>query len=124
MKYFFYLCLVIFFTMNIAHAQGIDGKWTGEMQSPNGPMDLTFNFHVTGDSLTGGVESQMGEIPISNGKVNDSTFSFDVSFNGMTIQHQCVVKSDSTISMKVAGMQDEENEIILKRLPESKDESK
>ncbi len=123
MARFLYFCLAIFLAVSIAHAQSIDGKWKGEMQSPNGPFDLTFNFKVSGDSLTGSVTSQMGEIPISNGKVDGKKFSFDVSFNDMTINHQCTVMGDS-ISMKVEGIQGEPTEIILKRLPESKDESK
>jgi hypothetical protein len=124
MARFFYFCLAIFLAMSITHAQSINGQWKGEMQSPNGPFDLTFNFKVSGDSLTGSVTSQMGEIPISNGKFNDTTFSFDVDVNEMTIHHKCIVKSDSTISMTVEGMQGEPSEIILKRVPESKDESK
>ena len=123
MSRLFSLCLVFFLVMSVAHAQGIDGKWNGEMEGPNGSFPLTFNFHVVADSLTGAVESQMGDIPISNGEIDGKKFSFDVSFNQMTITHQCTVTSDSTISMKVKGMQ-EPMEIILKKLPESKDESK
>jgi hypothetical protein len=123
MSRLFYFCLAFFLAVTIAHAQNIDGKWKGEMQSPNGAMDLTFNFQVAGDSLTGSVESQMGEIPISNGKVDGKKFSFDISFNDMTINHQCTVMGDS-ISMKVEGMQGEPTEIILKRVSESNDESK
>ena len=123
MSRLFYFCLVIFFAISVAHAQSIDGKWNGEMQGPNGSFPLTFNFHVVADSLTGAVESQMGDIPISNGKVDGKNFSFDVSFNEMTIKHQCTVTSDSTISMKVEGMQGP-MEIILKRQAEAKDESK
>jgi hypothetical protein len=123
MSRFFYFCVVVFLAMGIGHAQGIDGKWKGEMQGANGSMDLTFNFHVTGDSLTGSVESQMGEIPISNGKVDGKAFSFDVSFNDMTIIHQCTFMSDS-ISMKVPGMQGDTMQIMLKRIPEPNNEAK
>ncbi len=124
MKHLFYFCLVIFLAIGIANAQSINGKWKGEMQGPNGAFDLTFNFHVTGDSLTGSVDSQMGETPISNGKYNDSTFTFDVSFNDMTIHHECTVTSDSTISMKAEGMQGQPMELILKRVADEKDKSK
>ena len=120
---FFYLCSVVFLAMSITHAQGIDGKWGGQMQGPNGAFDLTFNFHTAGDSLSGSVTSQMGEIPITNGKVNDTTFTFDVNINEMTIHHQCRVTSDTTISMKAEGMQGP-MELTLKRVPESDDESK
>jgi hypothetical protein len=118
------ICATAFLMVSIAHAQGIDGKWKGEMQGPNGSMQLTFNFKVIGDSLTGSVEGGMGEIPITNGKVNGKTFSFDVDVNDMTISHQCTVMGDS-ISMKINGFQEgEPMEIILKRAPETGDESK
>jgi len=124
MSRLFYFGLVSFLAISIGFAQGINGKWKGQMESPNGSMDLTFNFLVSGDSLTGTVESQMGEIPISNGKINGKTFSFDVNVGEMTINHECTVMSDS-ISMKVPGMPGgEDTAIILKRLPESKKESK
>jgi hypothetical protein len=64
----------------------------------------------------------MGEIPITNGKINGKKFSFDTSFNDRTISHQCTVMGDS-ISVKSQGMRGE-REIILKRLPESNNESK
>jgi hypothetical protein len=124
MSRFYYFGVVFVLAMSIGHSQDIKGKWKGEMQSPNGPMELTFNFKVSGDTLSGTVASPMGEIPISNGKVNSKTFSFDVNVNEMTISHQCTVMSDS-ISMKVPGMPGgEDMAIILKRVPELNKESK
>jgi len=117
-----YFCLAFFLAMSIANAQSIEGKWKGEMQGPNGSFELTYNFHVIGDSLTGSLETQMGEIPISNGKINGKNFSFDTSFNDRTISHQCTVMGDS-ISMKSQGMRGE-RVMILKRLPKSNDKSK
>jgi hypothetical protein len=124
MSRLFYFGVVVFLAMSIGHAQDINGKWKGEMQSPNGPMELTFNFKVSGDTLNGTVASPMGELPISNGKINGKTFSFDVNANEFTINHQCIVMSDS-ISMKVPGMPGgEDMAIILKRVPELNKESK
>jgi hypothetical protein len=123
MSRFFYFCVVILFVMSIGNAQDINGKWKGEMQSPNGAMELTFNFKVSGDSLNGSAVSPMGELPISNGKINGKTFSFDVSVNDFTMNHQCTFMVDS-ILMKVPGMGGEEMAIILKRVPELNKESK
>ena len=122
MSRLFYFCFAIFFVMSIAHAQSIEGKWKGEIQGPNGTFDLTYNFHVVGDSLTGSLETQMGEIPISNGKIDGKKFSFDTSFNDRIISHQCTVMGDS-ISVKSQGMRGE-RVMILKRLPESSNKSK
>jgi hypothetical protein len=120
------LCLfvVALFTVNIAFAQDINGKWKGEMQSPNGPMDLVFNFKAIGDSLSGTVESPMGELPITNGKIDGKTFSFLVNAGEMTINHQCTTLGDS-ISMKVPGMPGGETmELMLKRVTEGQKQSK
>lgn len=124
MTRFLLVCTAVFLAAGIAKAQGIDGKWKGEMQGPNGSMGLTFDFKVSGDSLTGSVEGQMGQIPITNGKVKGRTFSFDVDVSNMTIVHQCTVMGDS-ISMKINGFQGgEPMEVILKRVPKTDDEAK
>jgi len=119
------LCFVVIalFATSIGFAQGINGKWKGEMQGPNGSMELTFAFKAMGDSLTGTVTSPMGEIPITNGKVDSTKFTFDVNVNDMTISHECTVMSDS-ISMKITGMPGDAPPIILKRVSEADNKSK
>ncbi len=113
------LCALTIIVSSLLAAQDINGKWKGEMQSPNGPMELIFAFQVSGDSLTGNVASQMGEIPISNGKINGKSFSFDVNIGEMTISHQCTFLKDS-ISMKVPGMEGDTVEMFLKPVPAPK----
>ncbi len=99
----------------ITSGLNIDGRWQGEMGNPDmGNMVLVFNFKVDGETLTGTVESDMGNMPISNGKVNGADFSFDVDAGGMVISHQCVY-SDETISMTVPGFGDG-GSMILKRM--------
>jgi hypothetical protein len=115
----FLLCLLTTFVFGFIITQDIDGKWKGEMQSPNGPMELIFTFQASGDSLTGSVVSMMGELPISNGKINGNSFAFDVNIGEMIINHQCTFMQDS-ISMKVPGMQGDTIEMFLKRVPETK----
>ena len=112
------------FAVSIGFAQDINGKWKGQMQSPNGPMDLVFNFKANGDSLSGTVESPMGELPITNGKIDGKTFSFQVNAGEMTINHQCTALGDS-ISMKVPGMPGGETmELMLKRVTEAEKQTK
>jgi len=116
--------VVALFAVNIGVAQDINGKWKGEMQSPNGPMDLVFNFKAIGDSLAGTVEGPMGELPIVNGKVDGKTFFFQVNAGEMTINHQCTAMGDS-ISMTIPGMPGgEAMELMLKRVMEEQNQSK
>ena len=114
------ICTVLTFSvLGFTLASTIDGKWKGSFKGPDGDMELTYTFKVsaTGDTLTGSVQSQMGEIKLINGKVNGDSFSFDIEVNEMTIHHACK-KIEESISMKVPGMDGAETEILLSRIKE------
>jgi hypothetical protein len=63
------------------------------MSGPNGEIELNFTFNVNNDTLSGNATSEMGSLPIENGKVNGNKFSFDVEFNGHIIHHNGVLDS-------------------------------
>jgi hypothetical protein len=99
----------------------INGRWLSKFETPDGEtMELTFTFKVDGDKLTGKVESAMGEIELTNGKVKGDEFSFDVDLGGNTIGHDCKISGDE-IKMKVKGLGGDESqparEFTLKRIP-------
>jgi hypothetical protein len=72
----------------------VDGDEDGQS------FPLTFTFKQDGATLTGTVQGPQGDpIAISNGKIDGNAFSFDVSFNGMTIHHNCTVAGDDEIKM-------------------------
>jgi hypothetical protein len=78
-----------------ALAADVTGKWTATAQTPNGDFALTFTFKQDGANLTGTVQGPQGDpAAISNGKVDGDKLTFDVSFNGMTIHHECAVDGD------------------------------
>ncbi len=89
------ITVLLFLALSITGlAQNLDGSWKGKMSTPNGDMDLTFTFKVDADSLTGNVESNMGTLPIVNGKVDGNKFTFDVDVNGQVIHHTGVLDSN------------------------------
>ncbi len=81
-------------------AADLTGTWTGEAKGPDGSsFPLTFTFKQDGATLTGTVQlPQNDPIQISNGKVDGNKFTFDDSFNGITIHHDCTLDGD-TIKM-------------------------
>jgi len=83
-----------------AMAADVTGTWTAQATGQDGStMQLAFSFKQDGATLTGSVQGPMGDaMAITNGKIDGDKFSFDVSFNGMTINHQCTVEGD-TIKM-------------------------
>jgi hypothetical protein len=63
----------------------VAGKWAAQMPGRGGQMqDVTFNFKVDGDQLTGTVAGPRGENPISEGKIEGDSISFAqvLNFNG------------------------------------------
>ena len=94
MKTTFTILLLLVLSI-ISNAQTLDGSWKGKFSGPNGDMDLVFTFKVNADSLNGDVTSEMGSIPIENGKITGNDFSFDVNVNGQVISHTGVLDGDT-----------------------------
>lgn len=61
-----------------ALAAGIDGKWTGQVEGPQGPMDATFVFKADGEKLTGTITNQLGEAAIKDGSIKGDAVAFKV----------------------------------------------
>jgi hypothetical protein len=98
MKFVLCSCAALAMALGAMNAQATDvtGTWTAEASSPDGnSMQMTFTFKQDGAKLTGTMQGPMGDpMEISNGKIDGDKFSFDVSFNGMTIHHECTVSGD------------------------------
>lgn len=70
---------------------------------------------MTDGKLSGVVRTPVGDTEITNAKVNGNNFSFDVSFNDMTIKHDYTLQEDDTISMKATGTPMGDAAIVLTR---------
>ncbi|MGD0482538.1 MAG: hypothetical protein ABSA42_20385 [Terracidiphilus sp.] len=103
MKTLLSICAALVLTLGTASVRAADvtGTWSSEMKTPDGQsFPLTFTFKQDGATLTGTVQGPQGDpIAIGNGKIDGNAFSFDVSFNGMTIHHNCTVTGDDEIKM-------------------------
>jgi hypothetical protein len=63
-----------------AYAADIDGKWTGSIDTPNGAVEVRYEFKAEGASLTGAALGPDGSsIPIKDGKISGSTLSFSLT---------------------------------------------
>lgn len=78
----------------VGMAQKLDGNWRGKLSTPNGDMELVFTFKVNAELLSGTVKSEMGTIPIENGKINGNNISFDVNANGQVISNTGVLEGN------------------------------
>ena len=93
-----------------ALAAPVDGKWTGLLDTPMGPVNVGFSFKADGAMLTGSTTTPDGtELPIKNGKVDGDKVAFtsDVDFGGMalTLDYTGVVSADQIkMTLSVMGM--------------------
>ena len=80
-----------------AMAADVTGTWTGAGDRPRRKQHADDVYlqagrrHVDGH----GAAAAKRPIAISNGKVDGDKFTFDDSFNGITIHHDCTVDGDS-----------------------------
>jgi hypothetical protein len=65
-----------------AFALEINGKWKGNLASPNGDLETTMVFKVDGEKLTGTVTNMYGEEQIAEGSVKGEDVNFIVNAGG------------------------------------------
>jgi hypothetical protein len=86
-----------------ALAADFNGKWTAEIPGRQGnTTTTTFTFKVDGANLTGTMSNQMGDMDITNGKVDGDNISFDIvrNFGDNTITLHYTGKADGADSIK------------------------
>jgi hypothetical protein len=99
------MCLLVLAVAGAAWAADISGKWISEMPGRDGgTVTTTYNFKVSGNTLTGTISSQRGDQEISEGKINGDEISFVTVREGPNGQIKITYKG------KVSG-----NEIRLTR---------
>jgi hypothetical protein len=67
---------------SVAFALDINGKWKGNLASPNGDLETTMVFKVDGEKLTGTVTNTYGEEQITEGSVKGDDVNFIVNAGG------------------------------------------
>jgi uncharacterized ubiquitin-like protein YukD len=89
-------------------AADIDGKWTGELNGPNGAMQITMAFKSAGETFTGTITTQMGDQEIKEGKIKGDEITWFTIFeregNSMKIMNKAkVTGSEMKVSVTVEG---------------------
>jgi hypothetical protein len=87
-----------------ALAADVTGKWVGNVETPNGPLELTYELKADGEALTGTVASAMGSLPIAKGKITGGVLTYEVALEGAVITHEAKMNEAGTeIAIKASG---------------------
>jgi len=89
--------LVCSLAICMAAATDLNGKWKGILKFGDMELPLTYTFQVEGENLTGVVTSDQGDLPLSEGKIKGSDFSFSLDIGGNVMPHTGKFYGDSTI---------------------------
>lgn len=66
----------------VVYAADVNGKWVAQVPGRDGQTrEMTFNFKVEADKLTGTVSGRQGDTPFSDGKMSGDDISFIVTAN-------------------------------------------
>lgn len=88
-----FLCSVVF----ICLAADLSGNWKSTLKMPDGDLAVTCKFKADGEKLTGVVISSYGELPVINGKISGTDFTFTVQFDQNIIPNKGKFYGDSII---------------------------
>ncbi|MEM6630167.1 MAG: hypothetical protein AAF694_10870 [Bacteroidota bacterium] len=87
--------LLLVGTQASLHVAGIQGKWTGFVDTQIGQFPMTVVYEVNGNQLSGYFEETSGENPFEGGLISGDTFEYSCSGNGYTFTHKGVVTGDT-----------------------------
>jgi hypothetical protein len=82
-RFFLTLALATAVLTTGAAAQSVAGEWDAAMNTPGGVRNFKIDFQVKGDTLTGTVHRQAGDVPLRGTIKGDTvTFSYTINYNG------------------------------------------
>jgi hypothetical protein len=88
-----------------AFAADVTGNWKASLETPNGTMEFTYVLKADGNTVTGTIQSQMGEMKLDEGKLDGDKISFSITVENFgKISYAGTVKDDEmTLNMSFAG---------------------
>jgi hypothetical protein len=75
-------------------AADVIGKWKAAIAGQNGTLEVTYDFKQEGDKITGTASSQMGDIPISDVKVEGDAVTFTITTPEWKAVHKGTISGD------------------------------
>jgi hypothetical protein len=99
--------LLIAFLAAVASATDITGNWKGDLETPQGAVQVSYSFKQDGETLTGTWQTARSPtVQISEGKVTGDKVAFTVKIEaaGMTFVHEGKITADEIqLTMKPSG---------------------
>lgn len=83
------LALPVFFGAALAFYAGVEGKWSAMLKGPDGnEFPITYNFKISGATLSGTLTSAIGTSNISDGIMKGDSIWFTANAGSLKIKNK------------------------------------
>ncbi len=92
------VCLVLAYPATASADTGsVVGKWLAHAETPQGPLELTFDFRMDGDRMVGTVTVHESVMPASALKFEDPQLTLQINFLGGDYRIAGALKDDTLV---------------------------
>ena len=98
----------------VTWAADITGRWKGSLDTPNGSMEIVFDFKANGDKMTGTATGPAGEVPITDIKIDGNHIAFTVDAGQFKILHTGTISGDE-MKLKIDMGNGQTSDMLAKR---------
>ena len=106
----------LFVFVMICLAAELTGTYKGSIIFQERKLDLTYKLKAEGEKLTGSIHSEYGELPLQDGKIIGSDFTYKIDIGNGPMESKGKFMTDSIeITSNIGG---EEYKNVFKRIVE------
>ena len=81
--------------VSTAYAAQLAGRWSGSLESPVGPLEVVYELAQKGEAVTGTLEIELGNFPITDGVVRGDSVLFKVDIGPVVFSHRGALVGDT-----------------------------
>jgi hypothetical protein len=87
----------LFVFVLICLAAEITGTYKGTINVQGNPFELTYKLKADGEKLTGAISSTYGELPLTDGKISGSDFTYKIDIGNGPVEAKGKFYGDSIV---------------------------
>ncbi len=87
-------------------AAELTGTYKGSVMFQDRKLDLTYKLKAEGEILTGSINSEYGELPLFDGKVDGTNFAYKIDIGNGPMESKGVFMGDSIVITSNLGAGD------------------
>jgi hypothetical protein len=97
MKKTFFSLIAVFVCVLICFAADLTGTFKGTISIQDNQLELTYKLKADGEKLSGSIFSSYGEVPLIDGKISGTDFSYKIDIGNGPMEAKGKFYGDSIV---------------------------